>query len=201
MHTHAKLLEKFQARSREPLRQGRQDAIGRLDEMDFDVLFGIDAIEAVGYELARRIMQLRRKLGTGRTRPDDGDLKLLRAQRLGLRVAANIGIHQSGVKTLGLDRRIERDCMLAHSRGAEIVTFAADGDDQRIVAKTAPRRDLMALLVDVRRERDFAALPIEPGHLADTVTKAMPVRLRQEIDLVHGEIHAPGGDLMQQWFP
>ena len=53
-------------------------------------------------------MQLCRKLGAGRTRAYDGNLKLLRAQRVGLRVAANISIDQPRVKTRGLDRRIER---------------------------------------------------------------------------------------------
>ena len=71
--------------------------------------------------------------------------------------------------------------MLAHPRGTEIIAFAADCDDQRIVVKAAPRRDLMALLVDVRCQRDFAALPVEGGHLANAITKTMPVRLRQKM--------------------
>ena len=51
---------------------------------DLDVLVGIDAVQAKGHELARRLVQLRRQLGAGRAGADDRHLQLLRPQRLGL---------------------------------------------------------------------------------------------------------------------
>ncbi len=57
--------------------------------MDLDVLVGVDAVEAVGNELARGLVQLGGELGAGGAGADDGDLKLLRPQRLGLRMRAD----------------------------------------------------------------------------------------------------------------
>ena len=65
-------------------------------------LLGIDAVEPVGDELARGLVQLGRQLGAGRAGADDGDLQLLRPQRLGLRVRADAGVDQAAVEALGL---------------------------------------------------------------------------------------------------
>ena len=71
-------------RLRQPLGQLRQDARRGLDQVDLDVLVGIDAVEPVGDELARGLVQLGRQLRARRAGADDGDLQLLRPQRLGL---------------------------------------------------------------------------------------------------------------------
>ena len=42
---------------------------------------------------------------------------------------------------------------------------------------------------------------IEPDHLANSVPKVMPVRLRQVVRLIDADIHAPGGDLVQMRLP
>src|SRR5262249_13310352 len=55
--------------------------------MNLNAVLRIDPVESIGDELARRVMQLRRKLGTGRARSDDRDLQLLWAQDVGLRMA------------------------------------------------------------------------------------------------------------------
>jgi hypothetical protein len=60
---------------------------------------------------------------------------------------------------------------------------------------------LAALIIHVRRELNFAFLSIKTDHLSDAVVEAMPMRLRQKIDLVHGEIHGSSGDLVQQGLP
>ena len=52
-----------------------------------------------------------------------------------------------------------------------------------------------------RRHVHLAACAVEPDHLADAVAEAMPVRLRQVVDLVIGHVHAAGGDLVQQGLP
>src|SRR5262245_47637576 len=169
--------------------------------MNLNVLLGIDPVESIGDELARRVMQLRRKLGAGRARPDDRDLQLLRAQDVGLRMAADIGIHQAAVEARGLEWRVQRYRMLAHTGGAEIVALAAHCHNERIVTKAALRRDLAALVINVGRHLDFASLPIEANHLANAIAEAMPMRLRQEVDFVDREIHTSGGDLVQQGLP
>ena len=48
---------------------------------------------------------------------------------------------------------------------------------------------------------DLAALAVQPGHRADAVAEAMPVRLRQIVDLVRRHVHAAGGDLVQLGLP
>ena len=42
---------------------------------------------------------------------------------------------------------------------------------------------------------------VEAGHLADAIDEAVPVGLRQVVDLVHAQVHAAGGDLVQQRLP
>ena len=46
-----------------------------------------------------------------------------------------------------------------------------------------------------------APLAIEAYHFSDTVAEVMPVRLRQKVELVRADIHAAGGNLVQQRFP
>src|SRR5215472_5026387 len=168
--------------------------------MNLNVLLGIDPVESISDQLARRVMQLRRKLGAGRARPYDRDLQLLRAQDVGLRMAADIGIHQAAVEACR-EWRVQRYRMLAHTGGAEIVALAAHCDNERIVTKAAHRRDLAAFVINVGRHVDFTSLPIEANHLANAIAEAMPMRLRQEVDFVDCEIHTSGGDLVQQGLP
>ena len=91
--------------------------------------------------------------------------------------------------------------MLAHARCAEIVALAADGDDERIVTKAAPRGHLVTLLVDVGGQLNFTPLPVQADHLANAVAEVVPMRLREVVDLVHGEIHGSRSDLVQQRLP
>ena len=91
--------------------------------------------------------------------------------------------------------------MLAHARCAEIVALAAHCDNERVVTKAAHGRDLATLLVDVGGQLNFTPLPIEADHLANSVAEAVPVRLREVVDLVHGEIHGSRSDLVQQRLP
>ena len=59
-HLDAELAQDLQRRDRYAFGQGRQDALGGLDEDDADVLVGIDMIEAEGGDLAGRLVQFRR---------------------------------------------------------------------------------------------------------------------------------------------
>ena len=73
-HLDAELAQDLQRRGRNAFGQGRQNALGGLDEDDANVLVGIDMIEAEGGDLAGRLIQFRRELGTRRASADDGDM-------------------------------------------------------------------------------------------------------------------------------
>src|SRR5262249_16936531 len=135
--------------------------------MNLNVVLGIDPVESISDQLARRVMKLRRKLGAGRARPDDRDIQLLRPQDLGLRLAADIGVSQAEGEARGLEWPVQRYGMLSDTGGAEIVALAAHCDHERIVTKAAHRRDLAAFVINVGRHVDFASLPIEANHLAN----------------------------------
>src|SRR5262249_57231825 len=92
--------------------------------MNLNVLLGIDPVESIGDELARRVMQLRRKLGAGGARPDDRDMQLLRAQDVGLRMAADIGVHQAAVEARGLEWRVQPSRIASRTAGAGICALA-----------------------------------------------------------------------------
>lgn len=87
--------------------------------------------------------------------------------------------------------------MLSHARRAEIVALAANGNDERVVTKSPQWGHLMAFLVDVGGQLNFAPLSIKADHLANAVVEVVPMRLREVIDFVHRKIHASGRDLMQ----
>ena len=63
VHPHLEAGQQLARRLGQALGQLRQDARRGLDQVDLDVHVGIDAVEAVGDELARRLVQLGRKLG------------------------------------------------------------------------------------------------------------------------------------------
>ena len=88
---------------------------------DLDVHVRIDAIEPVGDELARGLVQLGRQLGPGRAGADDGDLQLLGPQRLGLGVRADAGVDEPAVEARGLLGGLQRDGMVLDAGGAEVV--------------------------------------------------------------------------------
>jgi len=71
---------------RQARRERGEDAVGSLDERDSDVLVRVDAIEPVGNQGARRVVQLGRELDAGRASSDDRDLELFGADWLGLRM-------------------------------------------------------------------------------------------------------------------
>ena len=91
--------------------------------------------------------------------------------------------------------------MVHDSRRAKVVVLASDGDDKDIIVKGPLRRDLAALSVEIRRHLHLTAIPIDPDHLPDPVAKAVPVGLRKIVDLVGGDIHAPGGNLVELRLP
>ena len=167
-------------------RQRRQERGRGLDQVDLDVLLGVDAVEPVGDELARGAMQLGRQLHARGAGADDRDVQLLGPQRRRLRVGADAGVdHARGGSARASAGVSSVDRVLAHAGRAEVVALAADRDDQRVVAEGALRRDLRG---PRRRGRaptwTSRRVAVEPDHLADAVAEAVPVRLREVVDLV-----------------
>ena len=134
------------------LRQRRNEAIGRLDQRDLDVLVGIDLVEPERDDAAHGAVQLRRQFGAGRAGADDRDVELARPHRFGLGVGAQAGVDETAVEPRRLVGRVERDRVLLDARRAEIVGDAADGDHQGVVADRAHRRDEPAVLVELGGE-------------------------------------------------
>ena len=161
----------------------------------------MDAVEAVGDELARRLVQLRGQLHAGSARADDGDLQLRRLQRTMLGVRAYAGVDEPAMKAGGVARGFQSDGVLTHARRAEVVGLAADGDHERVVGEGARRRHLAALVVGEARHVHEALPAIQADHLADAIAEVVPVRLRQIVQLVRAQVHAAGGDLVQQRLP
>ena len=186
---------------RDALGQRRYDAIRRLDQRDLDVLLGIDLVEAVGDEAARRLMQLGGKLGAGGAGADDRHVELSGAHRALLGERAHAGVDQPPVEALGLLRRVEHDGVLLHAGRVEGVADAADGDDEGVVPEGAHRRDLAALLVVGRGEEHELLLAVDAGHLAVAELEPVPIALRLIGKLVAADVHAAGGDLVQERLP
>ena len=63
---------------------------------------GIDAVEPVGDQRARRMVQLGGKLDAGRAGADDGDVELIGAHRARLRMRAQAGVHEPPMEALGV---------------------------------------------------------------------------------------------------
>ena len=171
-------------------------AIGRLDQSYLDVLVGIDLVEPEGDDAAYGTMQFRRKLGTGRAGTDDRDVKLARPNRFGLRVREQASIYQAAIETLCLFGSVDTDCVFAHARRAEIIADASNCNDQRVIANGAFRRNQTPIFVAIGCKVHQVVRAIEADHFTETVSKSMPVRVREIIDLVSRHVHAARGNLM-----
>ena len=114
---------------------------------------------------------------------------------------ADTCIDHSFVEPSCVRLRFKLDRMLHDSGRTKVVVLASDGDDKDIIVKGPLRRDLAALGVEIRRHQHLTAIPIDPDHLPDPVAKAVPVGLREVVDLVSGDIHASGGNFVQLRLP
>ena len=124
-----------------------------------------------------------------------------RPHRLGLGVGPDAGVDQTLVEAFRLAERIQRDRKLLDARRSEVVAGAAHRHHQRVVLERPRLRDLVALVVVCGRQTDLALGSIQPDHLAITVAEMMPVGLRQIVERVVIDVHAPGGHFVQQRLP
>src|SRR5690349_17621798 len=110
-------------------------------------------------------------------------------------------IHEAAVEEMRLPRVVDRERVLAHAGGAEIVGLAADRDHQRVVGHAAHRQDLPALVVLHRGHDDVARGAIEPLERAEHEGEAVPARLREVVELVRVDVHAARGHFVQERLP
>jgi quercetin 2,3-dioxygenase len=162
-----------------------------------DVFVGIDVVEAEGHEFARGVVQFCGEFDTGRARSDDRHIELSAPQRHGLGVRPKEGVDQPTMEAVGLGGAVEGHRVLDDARRAEIIDIAAHGQHQQIVAD-APSA---MLLVHHRTDQHFARGPIEADHLAVAVLEAMPMRLREVIELVDIEVDGAGRQFVQVGLP
>ena len=85
--------------------------------------------------------------------------------------------------------------------GAEIVAAAADRQHQDVVGDGALGRDQAALLVMGGAEENVPGLAVEPDQLADAVVEMVPVRLGEIVQGMVVQVHAAGGDLVEERLP
>jgi hypothetical protein len=89
-------------------------------------------------------MQLGGKLNARGAGADDGDLKLVRSQRLVLGIRAQARVEQTLVKAVCILLRIERKRVITRAGRAEIIGAAANCDEKRIVMHRAARQHFAA---------------------------------------------------------
>ena len=139
MHGDVEPLQQLLSGRRELLGQRRQDARRRLEQCQMDVTHGIEVLEAITGMCAGRLPDLGREFDARGTGADDDDVDMGRGARRRPRIGAHAGRQQSTMEALGVEPHVKRDCMLGHSRHAEVVADAADADHQRVVAQRAAR--------------------------------------------------------------
>jgi hypothetical protein len=91
--------------------------------------------------------------------------------------------------------------MLRDTGSAEVVGDAADRDDQSIVGYRALGRDRASFVVECRGQPNSFPLAIEPDHLAEAVAEAVPMRLREVVELMLARVQTAGGNCMQERLP
>ena len=181
--------------------QQREDARRGFEKGQPHVARGIEVIETIARERVRAVADLGGELDAGRTGADDHDVdgRRFAARRAPLRAHARRD--EAPVEALGVDGSVERDRMLGNAGHAEIVADAADAKHERVVGQHACRQNLLAVVVEDRREVELVPRTIETIHRAEPKPEMVPVRHEEVIDVVQVGVHPSGGDLVQQRLP
>ena len=200
-HVDVELLQQFRGGGRDALGERRQDARGRLEQRDADVLRGIQVVEAVPRVRARGLADFGGQLDARRAGADDHDVHL--RGRAGRRAPIRAHAHgeQPPVEALGVVERVERDRMPRGARHAEVVADAAHADHERVVRQRAARQHFLALRTEHRVERQRAPRAVESADRALPEPEVMPVRDREIVEVVRVGVHPAGRDLVQQRLP
>ena len=105
------------------------------------------------------------------------------------------------MKTFRLVGRLQGEGVRLHAAGAEVIGEAANSEDERVVAELALWSDLPPLVVVGGRHTHHAPPAVDADEAAEAKREAVPVRLRQVVDLVRAQVHAARSDLVQQRLP
>src|SRR3712207_2420217 len=181
----------------DPLWNRRENALGRLDEGDLEIFLRVNPVEPMSDNVPGRPVQFCGELGAGCASANDCHMQLAGTHRVRLRMGSNETVDQALVKPHRLIRRIQRDGMLLHTWGAEVVAPTADRHHQRVIVEGALRSDLTTFRVEAGCEEYLLLLAVQIDHLSDTIAEMMPVRLRQIVHGMMADIHAAGRYLMQ----
>jgi hypothetical protein len=200
-HAHPQLLQLLRGRLLKALGQCRQNGWCCLDQGDLHVALGVDAVEPIGNQPTRRLVQLGRQLDAGGTGTDDRHLELLLAQGGFLILRPQAGVQELLLDLLGLVVGVEEHAMLLHSQRAEVVADPAQCDHQRVIADRSSRYDLLAIGVEHRGEQDFLRTAIEPLHPALLEAEAVMLGVRQVDDIVRVRVERAGRHLVQEGLP
>jgi hypothetical protein len=146
-------------------------------------------------------MQLGSQLGSGRSRTNNGDMKLARAYRAVLSVGMYERIDKTTVEPHSLLRCVKRYGMLRDSERPEIIGHTAHCNYERVVSKRALRRNLPAILVVCGTDMNELLATVEADHLTETIVEMMMMGLRQIVSLKLARIHATSRHDMQQRLP
>ena len=195
---HSQVAQCLMHRLADTLGQRRQHPRAGFDQRDVDVL-GLDPIQAVGCQLARRMVKLGGEFDAGRSCTDDGHADGVVLALAGVR--AHVMAEQLAVEAFGLGAGIEENAVFRSALGAEVVGGAADGDHQGVVIERASRYELVALLVERCGEIYALVFAVQTIHAAHLEFEVVPLRLGDVVQLVLGGVERAGGDFVQQGFP
>src|SRR5581483_5661299 len=110
-------------------------------------------------------------------------------------------IHHAFVEPLCIGLRFQLDRVVDDAGRAKVVVLASDRYDKDVVIEGALGRDLATLGIEIGRHLHLTPLPIDPDHVADAVAETVPVGLREVVNLVRRDVHAPGRDLVELRLP
>ena len=83
----------------------------------------------------------------------------------------------------------------------KVVHSASDRQNQQVIGDLSRGNDLLAFVVMNRPDQYELCSPIQPDHLAEQVSKPVPVGLRQVIEFVDVEIDRASRQFMQVRLP
>ncbi|MNF57799.1 hypothetical protein D3C84_393400 [compost metagenome] len=196
---HAEAFQGLVHRLADPLRQCRQHPRSGFDQGDAHV-FRANAVQAIGRQLMRRMVQFGGQFHARGAGADDGHADLFCGLALA-GVGAQVVAEQLAMEALGLLAGVEKQAVFGGACGAEVVGGAADRDHQAVVIQLPLRHQHLALLVERRAEGDAPCGAVEPAHASELELEVIPLGLGHVVQLVFRGVQRAGGHLMQQRFP